>query len=91
MGDPQDIGYRPVPERYPYQDILQMEGNYVPYEQWTCPICGSRQMTMFNNLICQQYDEKTMSGDLRYKTLAVGRCLSCGREVPMKFRCIREA
>ncbi|MGA1819429.1 MAG: hypothetical protein ACMUHU_00305 [Thermoplasmatota archaeon] len=75
----------------PYSDKFSMESFYTSYEQDRCPRCGSRHVTIFNNVVTNQRDGKPVSGDLRFGTLVVGKCLSCGIQLPMRFKCIREA
>jgi len=91
MGERRDTGQIFLHGGYPYQDSLHLENIYISYEQDICPKCGSRHITTFNNIVSNQNDVNTVSGDLKFRTLVMGKCLSCGTEVPMRFRCIREA
>ena len=74
-----------------YQEALLLEDNYNSYEQDICPRCGSKHQTTFNNIVSNLTDEEPLSGDLKFRTLVMGKCLSCGLERPVRFRCIREA
>jgi len=85
------IGQIHVQGDLPYNESVSMETFYTSYEQDTCPRCGSRHITVYSNVVTNQKDVRPVSGDLRFGILVVGRCLSCGIQLPMRFKCIREA
>jgi hypothetical protein len=91
MGMRREPGQVYVQGDFPYQEALLLENIYISYEQEVCPRCGSLHITTFNNIISNLTENEPLSGDLRFRTLVVGRCLSCGLERPMRFKCIREA
>ena len=75
----------------PYTETLTLENIYISYEQNMCSRCGSRHVTTFDNIVTNEKVDGPVSGDLRFGTLVVGKCLNCGNEMPMRFKCIREA
>jgi hypothetical protein len=91
MGVHRDPGQLHIQGGFPYQEALLMEDIYNSYEQMICPRCGSIHQTTFTNLVSNQAEGDTLSGDLKFKRLIIGKCLSCGLERPVKFQCIREA
>ncbi|MBN1540389.1 MAG: hypothetical protein JW939_09615, partial [Candidatus Thermoplasmatota archaeon] len=80
-----------IPGRSPYQDILQLEEAYVSYQQERCSRCGSWHVTLYSRTVSNRNDKDPFSGELKFRTLVVGKCLSCGAEIPMGLKFIRES
>jgi hypothetical protein len=91
MGMHRERGQLYVQGDFPYQEALLLENIYISYEQEICPRCGSLQITTYTNVISNLTESEPLSGDLKFRTLVVGKCLCCGLERPMRFKCIREA
>lgn len=48
-------------------------------------------MTIFNRTVSRNNDDRPVSGELGFRTLTVGKCLSCGAEIPIGLKFIRES